>query len=181
MATLDKVLSIHEPGSYFQAKSDPKWIQAMETELLALEKNETWDLVHLPSRKIAIGCKWVYKAKFNPDGTLNKCKARLVARGDKQIKDKDYKYTFSPVARFTTVRVLIALAAAKDWPIHQLDMNNAFSHVFVDKVLYMLPPPGYMVAPGLVCKFKRSIYGLRQAARQWNVELSKHLLDLAFV
>lgn len=132
LATLDKVVSVHEPSSYSQAKNDPKWVQAMESELLALEKNDTWDLVLLPPRKTAIGYKWVYKAKFHPDGTLNKCKARLVARGDKQIKGKDYKYTFSPVARFTTVRVLIALAAAKDWPIHQLDINNAFLHGLVD-------------------------------------------------
>lgn len=180
LATLDKVLSVHEPTSYYQAKHDPKWVAAMEAELQALEQNDTWDLVVLPPGKTAIGCKWVFKAKFNPDGSLNKCKARLVARGDKQIKGKDYKHTFSPVARFTTVRTLIALAAAKSWPLHQLDINNAFLHGFVEEELYMQPPLGYNVPPGMVCRLKRSIYGLRQAARQWNVELSKHLLNLGF-
>lgn len=153
----------------------------MQTELTSLDANHTWDLVSLPPGKIAIGCKWVYKAKFNPDGSLNKCKARLVARGDKQIKGKDYKYTFSPVARFTTVRVPIVMAAAKDWPIHQLDINNAFPHGFVDEELYMQPPPGYIVPSGMVCKLRRSLYGLRQSARQWNIELTKHLIEKGFV
>lgn len=108
------------------------------------------------------------------DGFLNKCKAILVERGDKQIKCKDYKYTFGPVARFIIFRVY-----CKDWPIHQLDIYNTFLHGFVDEELYILPPLDYSVAPGLVCRLKRSIHGLRQATRQWNVELSKHLLDLA--
>lgn len=85
------MLSVPEPSSYNQAKQDSKWLEAMDKELAALEANDTWDLVPLPYDKKAIGSKWVFKSKFNPDGTLERCKARLVARGDKQIKGKDYQ------------------------------------------------------------------------------------------
>lgn len=160
LASLANVLSVHEPTSYAQAKQDPKWVEAMDKELAALDTNQTWELTALPPYKTAIACKWVFKSKFNPDGTLERCKARLVARGDKQIKGKDYKHTFSPVAKFTTIRVLIALAATKNWELHQLDINNAFFHGYIEEELYMLPPPGLTVPPGLVCKLRRSIYGL---------------------
>ena len=101
------MLCVKEPVSYEQAKTEPRWIQAMQLELDALESNETWDLVPLPADKHVIDSKWVYKVKYRADGTVERCKARLVARGDKQIEGKDFKSTYSPVAKFSTVRVLI--------------------------------------------------------------------------
>ena len=86
-------------------------------------------------------------------------------RGFAQVKDKDYKHTFSPVPKLTTVRLFIALATAKDWPLYQLDINNAFLHGFIDEEVYMLPSQGYTKAkPGQVCKLIRSLYGLKQAS-----------------
>jgi len=109
-------------------------------------------------------------------------KARLVIRGFEQVKDKDYKHTFSPVAKLTTVRVFIALATARAWPLFQLDINNAFLHGFIDEKVYMVPPQGYNKAlPGQVCKLRRSLYGLKQASRQWNIELTKFLVGHGFV
>ncbi|GJS73703.1 RmlC-like cupins superfamily protein [Tanacetum coccineum] len=97
-------------------------------------------------------------------------------------KRQDYKHTFSLVAKLATIRVIIALATAKDWPLHQLDVNNAFLHGYLDEEIYMLPPEGYNKAkPGQVCKLLRSLYGLKQASRQWNQELSKFLCSLGFV
>ena len=120
--------------------------------------------------------------KFNPDGSVERCKARLIARGDIQIEDKDFKHTFSPIAKFSTVRILMALAAASNLELHQLDINNAFLHGYIKEELYMHPPPGYTKASqGQVCKLKRSLYGLRQASKQSNLELRKFLLHHGFV
>ena len=108
-------------------------------------------------------------------------KAQLVVRGFEQVKDKDYKHTFSHVAKLTTVRLFIAIATAKQWPLHQLDINNAFLHGYIDDEVYMLPSQGYSLAlPGQVCKLQRSLYGLKQASRQRNVEMTKFLLSKGF-
>nr|GEW21299.1 histone-lysine N-methyltransferase family member SUVH9-like [Tanacetum cinerariifolium] len=112
---------------------------------------------------------------------MDKYKARLVIKGFSQKEGLDYKHTFSLVAKLATVRVLIAIAIGKGWPLHQLDVNNAFLHGFVDEKIYMKPPEGYTKAThGQVCKLNKSLYGLKQASRQWNFELSNFLLSLGF-
>lgn len=110
--------SIKEPSSFSQAVNDLYWQQAMQTELEALERNNTWTLTTLPPDKTAIGCKWIYKVKYHADGTVERLKARLVAKGYTQQEGIDYIETFSPVAKLTTVKVLIALAAIKFWSLH---------------------------------------------------------------
>ena len=123
----------------------------------------------------------MYKIKFRPDGSIERYKARLVIRGFQQVKDKDYKHTFSPVAKLTIVRIFIALATTRGSLLHQLDINNAFLHGFLDEEVYMYPPEGYLIAkPGQVCKLERSLYDLKQASRQWNLELTKFLLSQGF-
>ena len=105
----------------------------------------------------------MYKPKFRPGGSVERHKASLVIRGFEQIKDKDYKHTFSPMAKLTTIKVFIALTTAKTWPLHQLDINNVFLHGFVDEEVYMHSPTGYTKAsPGQVCKLQRSLYGLNK-------------------
>jgi len=167
VTSLLSVMHVAEPYSYSQAKESPEWTATMDKELEALEANGTWRLTALPPKARALTSKWVYRVKFRPDGSIERYKARLVIRGFQQIKDKDYKHTFSPVAKLTTVRIFIALATAKGWPLHQLDINNAFLHGFIDEEVYMYPPEGYhKAAPGQVCKLERSLYGLKQASRQ---------------
>lgn len=106
---------VAEPKYYHQAKKDPNWIEAMNKELQALTKNETWELTMLPEGKKAIGCKWVYKTKLNHDGTVERFKARLVAIGYQQVEGQDFTQNFSPVAMLATVRVVIALATIHQW------------------------------------------------------------------
>jgi len=162
VASFMSVLQVSEPHTYSQAKTSPEWIAAMDKELEALEANGTWRLTTLPPDKKALTSKWVYKVKFRPDRSVKRYKARLVIRGFQQVKDKDFKHTFSPVAKLTTVRIFIALATAKAWSLHQLDINNAFLHGFIDEDIYMQPPEGYTrAAPGQVCKLERSLYGLK--------------------
>lgn len=100
----------------------------MKREIQVLEENGTWTLEPLPSGKKAIDPKWVYKIKYKPDGEIERYKARLVAKGFTQIEGIDFHETFAPVAKFVTMRSLIAVAAKKNWTIHQLDVNNAFLH-----------------------------------------------------
>ena len=117
---------LQEPQSFREASSNPLWKQAMKEELDALHKTGTWDLVDLPPGKSAIGCKWIYKIKTRSDGTVDRYKARLVARGFTQKYGIDYEETFAPVARLSSVRTLIAISAARRWPLFQMDVKNAF-------------------------------------------------------
>jgi hypothetical protein len=112
------VSSIVEPKYYHQAVKHAEWREAMHNEIKALELNNTWSIVDLPPSKQAIGCKWVYKVKLKSDGTIERYKARLVAKGYNQCEGLDYYETFSPVAKLTTVRMLLAVAAARNWHLH---------------------------------------------------------------
>ncbi|KAL0391010.1 UNVERIFIED_CONTAM: Retrovirus-related Pol polyprotein from transposon RE2 [Sesamum calycinum] len=171
---------LQEPRSFAEASKSRQWKEAMNSELAALEHNNTWIVTPLPEGKKAIGCKWVYKLKLNADGTVDRHKARLVAKGYNQIEGVDYVDCFSPVAKTVTVWVFLAIAAAHNWPIHQLDVNNAFLHGHLEEDIYMLPPEGSSVPSGMVCKLARSLYGLKQASRQWNLEFSSKLALFGF-
>ncbi|KAK4388552.1 Retrovirus-related Pol polyprotein from transposon RE2 [Sesamum angolense] len=160
-----------EPKDYLQASKDSNWVAAMNKELEALKANDTWILTSLPPGKQTIGSRWVFKLKLNPDGSVERYKARLVAKGY-QIEGVDYFDSFSPVAKSVTVRIFLALAVSRSWPLLQFDVNNAFLHGSLDEDVYMEPPQGFVgAAPGQVCKLQKSLYGLKQASRQWNLEL----------
>ncbi|KAL5825491.1 hypothetical protein ACOSQ3_021554 [Xanthoceras sorbifolium] len=139
----------------------------METEMDALEKNKTWDLVDLPEGKKIVGCKWVYTVKYKADGTLERYKARLVAKGYTQTQGVDYQETFALVAKMNTVRVLLALAANYGWSLNQCVVKNAFLHGDLEEEIYMQIPPGYggKIKAGTVCKLKKALYGLKQSPR----------------
>lgn len=126
LSTLDAVV---EPTYYSQAAKDPKWVEAMNKELFAFESNHTWILMDLPPGKKPIGCKWVYKVKYHSDGSIERYKAKLVAKGFIQAEGIDYHDTFAPVAKMITFRTLLALASINNWHLHQLDVNNAFCMV----------------------------------------------------
>ncbi|KAL0355081.1 UNVERIFIED_CONTAM: Retrovirus-related Pol polyprotein from transposon RE2 [Sesamum radiatum] len=171
------VATHQEPQSFFQANQDENWRKAMQEELAALERNHTWELTSLPPGKRAIGSRWVYKLKLLPDGKIDIYKARLVAKGYTQIEGVDYFDSFSPVAKTVTVRVFLAIAAAMSWSI----LNNAFLHGHLEEEVYMEPPEGYPKAQsGQVCFLKRSLCGLKQASRQWNIEFTSKLEEFGF-
>ena len=196
-AFVNQVIQVEDPTSFNTAVHSEKWVKAMNEELGALERNNTWKLTTLPPSKRAIGCKWLFKTKFHPDGTVEREKARLVVLGNIQQKGIDYGQTFTPVAKLTTVRSLLAVAALKDWHVCQMDVKNAFLHGHIEEDVYMHMPPGY---PGLhreitvgqkattykedhlelVCKLEKSLYGLKQAPRQWFAKLSAALQDYGF-
>ena len=174
--------AILEPTTYTQASKLDCWRKAMHAEITALEQNHTWTLVDLPPRKHPIGCKWVYKVKYNVGGTIERYKARLVAKGYTQVEGVDYFDTFSPVAKLTSVKVLLAIAAAKCWFLEQLDVNNAFLHGDLHEEVYMKFPPGMSFStPNQICKLEKSLYGLKQASSKWYSKLSNALISLNYM
>ncbi|KAL0399884.1 UNVERIFIED_CONTAM: putative mitochondrial protein [Sesamum radiatum] len=153
----------------------------MEAKIHALEKNHTWRLAPLPARKRTIGCKWVFKTKLRADGSVEGCRAGLVAKGYNQIEGIDYTNGFPPAAKAVVVRLFLTLIAANGWEFYQLDVNNAFLHGYLDEDIYITPPDGYQVEPDLISKLERSLYELKQASCQWNVELTVKLQEYRFI
>lgn len=153
----------------------------MQIELEALEKNQTWTLTALPANKKPIDCKWIYRVKYLPDGSVEKYKVRLVAKGFTQMLGLDYLDTYSPVAKLVTVRLLLAVCISFNWHMHQLDVNNAYLHGDLDEDIYIVPPKGYTKAlPGQFCKLQKSLYGPKQAGRQWNKMFTQTITDFGF-
>ncbi|MFS7989993.1 putative RNA-directed DNA polymerase [Helianthus anomalus] len=171
------------PKNVMTALAHPGWRQAMEDEIGALRANQTWDLEQLPPGKRVVGCRWVFTIKLNPDGSLHRLKARLVAKGYSQAYGIDYDETFSPVAKMPSVRICIALAAIHHWPLHQLDVKNAFLNGILEEEVYMEQPPGFIVeeVASKVCRLRRSLYGLKQSPRAWFGRFSSVMGEFGMV
>ena len=159
-----------------------KWLTAMEQEIEFMYSNSVWELVDLPESVRAIGCKWIYKKKRGVDGKVETFKARLVAKGYTQKEGVDYEETFSPVAMLKSIRILLSIAAALDYEIWQMDVKIAFLNGYLDESIYMMQPEGFIVEgqEQKVCKLLRSIYGLKQASRSWNLRFDETIKTFSF-
>ena len=168
--------------SAMESSDAVKWKEACDSEMHSLRHNETWDLVPLPHGRKAIGNRWVFRVKETKDGRIERFKARLVAKGFLQKHGIDYDETFAPVAKFTSIRVLLSLAAKYSLKIHQMDVKTAFLNGHLEEDIYMAQPDGYVDEdhPDFVCQLKRSLYGLKQSPRMWNQTIDKFMLDLKF-
>jgi hypothetical protein len=176
MATHGQEISI--PMSYEEAISGPQkeqWIAAINEEKQSLGLNAVWELVIAPKGANIVSCKWVFKIKRLPDGRIDRYKARLVARGFSQQYGVDYDETFAPVVRMETLRILLAIAAAEDLEIHQMDVITAYLAGELEEEIYMTTPPGVPGTEGLVCRLLKGLYGLKQSARVWNQRLTGEL------
>lgn len=131
-----------EPTTYKQALCDPKWCEVMKTELTTLENQKTWSLILFSPNYRPIHSKWVFQIKYKLDGSVERYKACLVAEGFIKKEGLDYYKTFALVAKLTTVRCLLALAAVWNWPPFQMDVNNDFLHGALHEELYMILPQG---------------------------------------
>ena len=176
----------NEPASFKDALASPdraEWQNAMEKELESLQTNDVWDLVELPEGRKAVGSKWVFKLKVDADGSVVRHKARLVAQGFSQKFGLDYDETFCPVVRFESVRAAIALGVQNGLKLHQMDVTTAFLNGNLEEEVYMKQPEGFAIKgqEHLVCKLKRSIYGLKQSPRCWNSALDEKLKKMGFV
>ena len=154
----------------------------MQTEYDALLKNKTWDLVPSSPSQNLIGCKWIFRTKYNPDGSIARHKARLVTKGFHQRPDLDYTESFSPVVKPAIVRIVLSLAIIYGWSLRQIDINNAFLQGSLMEDVFIVQPPGFISQshPAHVCKLHQALYGLKQAPRAWYNELKSYLLTLGF-
>ncbi len=152
-----------------------KWKLAMEDEMNSLMKNNTWDLTELPSGKKPIQTKWVFKVKKDAVGNILKYKARLVAKGYTQRHHIDYEETFAPVVRYSSIRLLMALAVEYNLKIDQMDAITAFLQGEIDEEIYIQQPDGYDDGSGKMCRLNKAMYGLKQAGRMWNLKLETSL------
>ncbi|KAJ9540484.1 hypothetical protein OSB04_026990 [Centaurea solstitialis] len=170
------------PSNPKLALLDPNWKSAMVAEFTALLKQNTWDLVPRPLDANIIRCHWLFRHKFNADGSLARYKARLVVNGKTQEVGIDCDETFSPVVKPATIRTVLSIAVGRNWPIHQLDVKNAFLHGDLNETVYMYQPPGFSHPsfPGHVCRLRKSLYGLKQAPRAWYHRFAQHLLTMDF-
>ena len=169
-----------DPRTFKQAMKSEKsesWMKAMKSEHKSLLDHHTWDLVDLPAGANLVGCKWVYKTKLKANGEIDRYKARLVAQGYSQAAGVDYDEVYAPVAKYKSIRTLLAIGNQLDLEIHQMDVVAAYLNGELSEEIYMKQPEGFVDKryPNKVCKLKKSLYGLKQSARCWNEKIDAYL------
>ncbi|KAK1697211.1 hypothetical protein QYE76_013908 [Lolium multiflorum] len=182
---VDDIGKVEDPTSYKEAiksLNSSKWQIAMEDELKSMSSNDVWDLVEVPNDAKRVGSKWIYKTKYDPKGNIERFKARLVAKGFTQREGIDYNETFSHVSSKDSFRIVMALVAHFDLELHQMDVKTAFLNGDLDEDVYMTQPEGFVVEgkEHLACRLKKSIYGLKQASRQWYLKFDKIIRTFGF-
>ncbi|CAI5717297.1 unnamed protein product [Hyaloperonospora brassicae] len=168
--------------SAMESSDARKWIEACDSEFESLCKNETWELVPLPHGRKAISSKWVLKVKETVEGLIERYKARLVAKGFLKKYGVDFEEAFAPVAKFTSIRIILSIAARYKLVLHQMDVKTAFLNVLLEEEIYMKQPEGFVDPknPDLVCKLKRALYGLKQSPRMWNQTINEFMRKIGF-
>ena len=160
------------------ARDSPEWLEweaAIHDELDQLRRMGTWQLVDKPVGAVPISNKWVFTKKRNKDGVLTRYKARLVAKGCAQCPGYDYLETHSPVVRLETIRAILVIAPTRKLHIHQMDIKGAYLNGKLKECVYMRQPEGFGDGTGRVCLLIKTLYGLKQAGREWNKELDSKL------
>jgi hypothetical protein len=173
---------VKEPESFKEVLNSPekdKWMEAIHEELNSIEENETWELTDLPPGRKSIGSKWVFTLKKDETGAIAQYKARLVAQGFTQKYNVDYFDVFAPVARPATLRALLSFAGKNNYVVKQYDVKTAFLNGKLDEEIYLRQPPGFK-SNDQVYRLKKSLYGLKQAAKVWNDTLTRELSQMGF-
>ena len=177
--------SEEDPVNYKKALEDvdaQEWLKAMDREMESMYSNSVWSLVEAPKEVKPIGCKWIYKRKRRSDGKVETFKARLVTKGYTQKKGIDYEETFSPVAMLNSIRILLFVTASLDYKIWQMDVKTTFLNGNLEEDIYLQQLEGFIVKgqEHMVCKLQRSIYGLKQASRTWNIRFDQAITLYGF-
>jgi hypothetical protein len=154
----------------------------MLEECDSIMHNDVWEVVPSPEGKSVVTSRWLYKTKYVVDGSIEKHKARFVAHGISQVEGVDYDETFAPVARYTSIRNIIAIAAEMGWRIHQMDVKTAFLNGFIEEEVHIEQPQGFEVykRKSRVCLLRKALYGLKQAPKAWYSRIDSYLLQMGF-
>jgi hypothetical protein len=126
-----------KPSCYEEETSHPVWRDAMMEEYQSIMKNDVWDIVPRPEGKFTVTSKWIYKIKHTVDGSIERHKTRFVARGFSQVEGIDYEETFSPVARYTYIWMIISPATSMGWRLHQMDVKTTFLNGEIEEEVYI--------------------------------------------
>lgn len=173
-----------EPTTFEEAISSEnakRWREAIKEELNAHDKNKTWRLTSLPRGRSTIGYKWVFKIKGTASENNLRYKARLCVTGFTQKPGIDYEEVFSPVVQYESMRTLLAMAAERNLEIEQFNIKTAFLYGDLNEEIYMDASEGINAVEGQACRLQRSLYGLKQASRQWNSKFDSFLKTFNFV
>jgi hypothetical protein len=154
----------------------------MKKEHQSIMKNDVWEIVPRPKEKLVVTSKWVYKIKHVADGSMEKYKARFVVRAFSKKEGEDYEETFSPVARYTSIRAIMSLATSMGWSLHQMDVKTTFLNGAIKEEVYIKQPQGFEVhsRDTLVCRLKKYLYGLKKAPRAWYAIIDNYLMIFGF-
>jgi hypothetical protein len=164
-----------DPSSFKEAMKSRhsfEWLDTMNDEMKSMSTNDVWYLVEIPKGAKTVGFKWVYKTKQDSKGNIERFKERLMAKGFTQREGIDYTKIFSPVSSKDSFRIIMTLVAHYDLELHQIDVNTTFLNGNLQENVYMAQPEGFAVEgkEHMGCKLKKSLYGLRQASRQWYIK-----------
>jgi hypothetical protein len=154
----------------------------MLEEYDSIMRNDVWEVVPRPEGKSVVTSRWLYKTKYAIDGSIEKHKARFVARGFSQVEGVDYDETFALVARYTSIRSIISIAAKMGWRIHQMDVKTAFLNGFIEEEVYIEQPQGFEVSEREfhVYFLRKALYGMKQAPRAWYSCIDTYFLQMGF-
>lgn len=146
-------------------------------EYSSIMKNDVWEVVPRLEGKSVVTSKWLYKIKHAANGNIEKFKARFVARGFSRVEGVNYEENFAPVARYTSIRSIISIAAEMGWKIHQMDVKTAFLNGFIQEEVYIEQSQGFGVhgKESHVCRLKKALYGLKQVPRAWYSRIDTYL------
>lgn len=156
------------------------WEAALQEEVQNLIDNNVYEVVPIPKGVKPITSKMVFRVKYDTNGNVERHKIRIVARGFTQVEGVDYKEVWAPVANLESIRIILALAAKYNLELDQMDVATAYLNGELEEEIYMIPPDGVKILPGHCWRLKRSLYGLKQAGRTWNLTLDKRLRSLGF-
>ncbi|KAG2781707.1 hypothetical protein PC111_g24517 [Phytophthora cactorum] len=181
---VEAAVDLSEPSTFQEAVNGPDqvhWRKAIRAELKSMRLRGVFRAAKLPNGQRVIGTKWVFKIKRKADGSIEKYKARLVAKGFKQKYGIDYTETFSPVVKYVTLRMVIAMAKYFGWPLDQLDVVTAFLYGIMKELVFCAVPEGVNLDGDFDClELVKAIYGLKQASRVWNETFDEFVCSIGF-